>query len=134
MAKENEYLIETDIILEHLTWNKIGLSTLEVLMQNGVCYSTVFTASEIYFYVQNETEKKVVDGVFMALKVLGLNGRYGLFVDEFSGKVKTVRDALQCVASKLNRLPIVTFDVERFENAGINIINPKVLRGSSDIR
>ncbi len=129
MNKDKEFLIETDILLEHLMWNKKGQSTLETIMQKGVCYTTVFNASEIYFNVHNEEERKAVDGLFMALKVLGLNGRYGLFVDEYSKKVNTVRDALMCVASKLNRLSIVTFQKEKYSKSGIIVINPKDLGG-----
>ncbi len=132
MSKKNkkpEFLVETDILLDHLTFSGKGLSKLEIAMMNGLCFTTVLNASELLYAAKNEEERQVVISMLSAVKVLGLHSRYSLSVYEFSNKVKSLRDAIFCVVAKLNKLPILTDDNEKFVNSGIKIINIKDLRG-----
>ena len=130
MTTKKEFLIETDIIADHLTQNNLSdPSILELAMVSGVCFTSVITASELYFYCKNIEEKKAVDSVIYTLNVLGIHSRYSLNISEFFDKVATARDALMCSLAKNNKLPILTYDVERYRNCGLKIISPIELRG-----
>ncbi|MBI1938902.1 MAG: PIN domain-containing protein [Ignavibacteriales bacterium] len=123
-----EYLIDTDIIIEHLAHTDAQTeSVLEKLMTHGVCFTTVVNASELYFAASSEEEKRVIDAVMKALKVLGINSRYSLNISEFFNKVATTRDALICTVAKINKLPLVTNNMDKYKESGITIINPKEL-------
>lgn len=130
MNTKQEFLIETDIIVEHLTQGNLSeKSILELAMLKGVTFTSVITASELYFNCRDQKEKKAVDSVLYALNVLGIHPRYSLNISEFFDKVATARDALICSLAKNNKLPILTNDIERFRNSGLKIISPKELRG-----
>lgn len=130
MKAQAEFLIETDIIVEHLIQHDLSSpSVLELAMTLGMCFTSVITASELYFNCKDENQKEVVDSVLYAINVLGIHQRYSLNITEFFNKVASVRDALVCTLAKNNKLPILTNDIERFRNSGIKIISPKELRG-----
>ncbi|MBT8383383.1 MAG: hypothetical protein KJO59_13595, partial [Ignavibacteria bacterium] len=59
----------------------------------------------------------------------GLHSRYSLSTSKYSGKVESLRDALFSVVADINKLPIVTFDNNRYINTGLKIIHPQELRG-----
>lgn len=122
-----EYLVETDILLEHLKNSSNSKSVLERAMNSGICFTTVINSSELIYSVNSEDEKEILLLLLSALKVLGLHSRYSLYVDEFIGKVLTVRDALICTVAKLNKLPILTDDTTKFENSGIKVLTSKDL-------
>jgi len=123
-----EYLIDTDVIIEHLMHSDLQTkSVLEKLMTKGVCFTTVVNASELYFAASSVEEKRMIDSVLSALKVLGINSRYSLNISEFFNKVATTRDALICTTAKINKLPLVTNNIDRYKESGITIINPKEL-------
>jgi predicted nucleic acid-binding protein len=130
MKNKIEFLVETDIIVDHLTQeDQSVISNLELAMSSGICFTSVITASELYFIYNEETERKSVDYVIYALKVLGIHPRYSLNISDFFNKVATTRDALVCSLAKNNKLPILTNDLTRFEKSGIKIISPNQLRG-----
>ena len=121
---KNEFLIDTDILIDHLEDQSEGLSILQKGMITGICFTTVLNSAELYFSVKNEKERKIVDNLLNALKILGLNSRYSLVVDQFSGNVNSVRDALFCSVAKNSKLPILTKNLERYKKSGIEIITP----------
>ena len=128
MKNKIEFLIETDVIVDHLHHEGEGHnSDLELAMATGICFTSVICASELYFAYSGEKEKTAVDSVIYALKVLGIHPRYSLNISEFFNKVATTRDALICSLAKNNKLPILTNDVVRFTNSGIKIISPNQL-------
>lgn len=127
MNSETEYLIESDILVDHLKHKGETQSVLEKAMQNGTCFTTMINASEIYFAVENENERNAVDKLMRSLKILGLNSRYSLVVNEFTGKVESTRDAIFCAVAKINKLPVLTNNTEKYKLAGIEIINPQNL-------
>lgn len=130
MKTQAEFLIETDILVEHLTQQDLSSpSVLELAMTQGICFTSVITASELYFNSKDEKQKEAVNSVLYAINVLGIHQRYSLNITDFFNKVATVRDALVCVLAKSNKLPILTNDIERFRNSGIKVISPKELRG-----
>jgi predicted nucleic acid-binding protein len=130
MKNKTEFLVETDIILNHFTQEDTSvISDLELAMSSGNCFTSVITASELYFLYNQENERLIIDSVIYALKVLGIHPRYCLNISEFFNKVATTRDALICSLAKNNKLPILTNDVSRFIKSGIKIISPNQLRG-----
>ena len=130
MPNKIEFLIENDILLDHLTQKDISvLSTLEIAMTTGICFTSVINASELYFYSSTQQEKESVDTVLYALKVLGIHQRYSLNISKFFNKVATTRDAIICSVALNNKLPILTDETERYKRSGIKIITSKELRG-----
>lgn len=118
-----KYLLETDILADYLTSNKENY--LQKLMQTGICFTTVLNASELLVVCKNEDEKSSVRSVLDSLKVLGLHSRYSLSVPEFSEKTRNVRDALFAVVALINKLPIVTMNIERYKKTNLKIIHPQ---------
>lgn len=124
----SKYLLDTDILADYLTFADKMHSHLIYLMQKGICFTTILNAAELLASCRDENEKKLIRNVLDSLKVLGLNSRYALSVPEFSDKTKTVRDALFSVVSSINKIPIVTFDKERYKKTNLKIIHPQELR------
>lgn len=121
MKNKNEYLIETEIFLEHLTHRENSFSQLEILLQNGICFATNVTACELFFLTENEEENTIIKDLLSIINVLGYHSRYSLSIGKFQGKVKTVRDAMVCTAALLNKLPIVCINKNKFIYAGIPV-------------
>ena len=129
MKSNTKYLLDTDILADHLVKGKKGNSVLIFLMQKGICFTTVLNASELYFAARSEKEKEFVRKVLNSLKILGLNSRYALSIPDFSGKVKSVRDALFSVVAEINKLPVVTFDIRKYRKTNLKVIHPQDIRG-----
>lgn len=124
MSKERQFLIETDILIEHLVQGKNEKSSLEKLLESGICFTTVINSAEIYFAVGNDEEKAAADALMKAVKVLGFHSRYSLDVHKYSNKVETVRDALICATASINKLMIVTNDTKKYTGVNIPVIEP----------
>ncbi len=129
MLKNNEYLIETDIFVKHLKHRGKGYSALELAMSSGLCFTTVLNAAELIDAAESENEKNTVIALLNAVKILGLHQRYSLYVNEFSGKVVSIRDSLFCVVAKINKLIILTDDIRKYKKTGLEIISSRDLRG-----
>ena len=130
MPNKIEYLIDTDIFVDHLTQeDNSALSDLEIAMSSGMCFTSVIQASELYFHASDPVEKQGVDSVMRAMKVLGIHPRYSLTISDFFNKVATTRDAIVCSVAKNNKLPIFTNDSNRYKESGIKIITSLELRG-----
>lgn len=135
MKDKIHFLIETDILIEHLLHkNERTNSYLELAMTSGICFTTVLNSAELYFAAHDDNERKSVDTLLKALKILGLNSRYSLNISEFFNKVATTRDALICSVAKNNKLVILTNDIKKYKKSGIEVIQPKNLRGIIDTR
>jgi predicted nucleic acid-binding protein len=124
----SKYLLDSDIVVDYLTSSGNMDSHFINLMQKGICFTTVLNAAELLASCKEENEKKMVRNVLDSLKVLGLNSRYALSVPEYSDKTKSVRDALFSVVASINKIPIVTFDKERYKKTNLKIIHPQELR------
>jgi len=119
----DKYLLDTDILVDYLTAN--DMNYLINLMQKGICFTTVLNAAELLAACKNDEEQSSVRSVLDAIKVLGLNSRYALSITEFSEKTGSVRDALFSVVASINKLPIVTFNKERYRKTNLKIIHPQ---------
>ena len=118
-----KYLLDTDVLVDYLTSNENNY--LIKLMQIGICFTTVLNASELLAASKNDYEKSAVRSVLDSLKVLGLHSKYALSVPEFAKKTENVRDALFAVVSKINKLPIVTLNTDRYKKSNLKIIHPQ---------
>ncbi len=119
----DKYLLDTDILVDYVTAN--DMNYLVNLMQKGICFTTVLNAAELLAACKNDEEHSAVRNVLDAIKVLGLNSRYALSITEFSEKTGSVRDALFSVVASINKLPIVTFNKERYKKTNLKIIHPQ---------
>lgn len=118
-----KYLLETDVLVDYLTSNENNY--LMNLMKTGICFTTVLNASEMLASCKDENELTAVRSVLDSLKVLGLHSKYSLNVPEFSDNTSSLRDALFCVVSLINKLPIVTLNRERYKKTNLKIIHPQ---------
>lgn len=122
----HEYLIDTDVLEEHLTHNsQSGESYLELLMQKGICFSTVLNASELLCKASSESEERVIIDLLSALKILGLHSRYSLLVPKYRSKVKGLNRSLICVVADYNKLPIITLRKSKYQKSGLRNHHPK---------
>lgn len=118
-----KYLLDTDILVDYLVSNENNY--LMNLMKTGICFTTVLNASEMLAACKSENELSAVRSVLDSQKVLGLHSKYALSIREFSDKTSSLRDALFCIVSLINKLPIVTSSSERYKHANLKIIHPK---------
>ncbi len=124
MIRKNDYLVDTDILMEHICIENGKDSVLENILQEKVCYTTVLNASELFFVARTGIEKNIIRNLLNTLKVLGTPARYAIYVDSFIGKVSSLNDALFCVTAKLNKLTILTFNKNKYINTGLSLIDP----------
>jgi predicted nucleic acid-binding protein len=129
MSANKKFLLETDILTDHLINGTSGDSVLINIMQKGICFTTVLNASELLLAANSEKEQVNVNKVLNSLKVLGLNSRYALSAAKFAGNVNTLRNILFAVVADINKLPVVTFDIHKFSKTNLRIIHPQDLRG-----
>ena len=128
-SKKNEFLSETDIIIEHLTMtNSEELSRLEFAMTKGVLYTTVLNAAEVKLLTADSDNDNCVLDLLSALHILGLHYRYSASVNDFYPAIKNVRDALFCVTAKINKLPVLTNNPEKFKKTGLQVFTIEDLR------
>jgi hypothetical protein len=126
LTRANEYLIDTDVLEEHLIHiSDKSNSYLELLMQKGICFSTVLNVSELLYKADSIIEQKIVEDLLSSIKILGLHSRYSLLVPKYSIKVKNINDALFCVVADYNKLPIVTLKKSKYVKSGLLIYHPK---------
>ncbi|HEX3073434.1 MAG TPA: PIN domain-containing protein [Ignavibacteriales bacterium] len=128
MNTQKEFLIDTDILADHLSALREDESDLELALQAGICFTTVINASELFYSVANLKEKDIIYNLLKSLKILGIHSRYSISVPEFSDKTETARDALLCATAKINKLPILTNNVSKYVKSGLPVIHPKELR------
>jgi predicted nucleic acid-binding protein len=80
-----EYLIDTDVLFEHLIKRQIdGDSFLIRLMKKGLCFTTVLNAAELMLKSTDGEQEKSIRSLLSALKVLGIHSRYCLNVNTLS--------------------------------------------------
>jgi predicted nucleic acid-binding protein len=116
-------VVDTDIILEHLTHKVSGgrrsKSILRRAMSTFFCYTTVFNVIELFGLCENEKQLHAVESALGALKILGLNGKSGRAVGSvFRGmRASGLRDLDALVGGLCveSRLPLLTGRAEDFK-------------------
>jgi predicted nucleic acid-binding protein len=122
-------IIHTDVFLGHLTCKQYP-SLLRTAMSKCFCYTTVFQAIELFALADTEYERRVVEDVMAAMKVLGVNPknarRYGdLLTLRRNKSIWSTLIGGLCVESKL---PLLT--EQKYDFAGIpglQILSPRML-------
>jgi len=133
--RSNEYLVDTDVLIEHLTLPSHNKdSCLELLMQNGICFSTVLNASELLFNANSFLEEKIIINLLSSLKILGLHSRYSLLIPKYRNKVKNMNDALMCIVADYNKLPIITLNKKKYSKSNLAVYHPLELDLRKSIR
>ena len=123
MSEYPHFLIDTDVIIDHLTHLEKSESYLELLMQNGICFTTVINASELLFVVKGEEEYENIIKTLKVLKVLGVHQRYSLTIIN-KKNIANLRDSLFCTIALNNKLGIVTFNREKYIASGVKFFHP----------
>ncbi len=129
ITAKKSFLIETDIITDHLICKETGSDTvLERCMLTGLCFTTAVNAAEIYGGSKAVMNLKIINDIFAAMKILGINSRYVLKVPDFQGKVNNWRDALFASAAWHNKLTIVTFNKQKYSETNLDTIDVSELK------
>lgn len=130
MQKNNftKYLLETDILIEYLTFNNFDSEpSLLTLMQKGICFTSVLNASELFVFAKTDFEKEKVRDLLNAINVLGLHARYSLAVPDCKNNFNNIRDALFYVLAERNKLTIVSLNPDKYSGLKVNSIHPETL-------
>ena len=123
-----KYLLETDILIDYLTFNNIGSEPFLLnLMQKGICFTSVLNASELFMAAKNEFEKEKVRDLLNAINVLGLHARYSLAVSDCKNNFNNISDVLFYVLAEQNKLTIVSLNPDKYSGLNVNSINPKMI-------
>ncbi len=123
-----KFLLETDILIEYLTFNNSGSKPFPLkLMQKGICFTSVLNASELFMAAKTDFEKEKVRDLLNAINVLGLHARYSLSISNCIDNFKNIRDALFYVLAEQNRLIIVSLNPHKYDGLRVNSIHPEVI-------
>ena len=123
-----EYLIDTDILYDHLIKDpESGESHLVILMKQGMCFTTVLNAAELFLMCKDAKGEHLVKTVLSALHILGIHARYSLNVNLVSPEVTGLRDILFTATAEINKLNIVTLNVNKYKSDKIMIYKPEQL-------
>lgn len=127
--EKRSFLLETDIITDHLIGQKTGSeSVLEHLMQKGLCFTTALNAAEIYGSKSAVINLSIINDIFAAIKIMGINSRYVLKLPDFYGRVNDWRDAMFASVAWHNKLTIVTFDKQKYFELNIDTLDVSELK------
>ena len=126
MKNKKEFLIDTDVLVDHLIHDKNSKSDLEKAMLKGTCFTTVINASELYL-AANVSERKWIDKLLRTINVLGLHARYSLSASNYCGRTENLREVLLVITAKINKLPLLTNNKEKYKFADIELIDSKSL-------
>ena len=132
-----QFLIETDILREYLVAAKGEETILRKALSNGVCYTTMYNALELFRAAGGKDENDAVMQMLMVVRVLGFNSRYAQSfaesaqeIENRTGIVLSQRELLIVGMAKASKLTIVTNDLyERYRSVGI----VSVVRSSEEV-
>ncbi|MBX2976838.1 MAG: PIN domain-containing protein [Ignavibacteriaceae bacterium] len=119
---KNEFLVDTSILIEHLECEN-EFSILEAALTNSLVFTTVINASELFVIMKNRHIDGEIKSLLSVINVLGIHSRYSLGVPIFSDLTQNYSDAIFCVVAQMNKLPILTFNEEKYKNTGLKIYN-----------
>ena len=118
-------VVHSDIILEYLLHRDKRTPVLRLVMMKFFCYTTVFDAIELFSVAKTAEERRSIEDVMSAMKILGLNAknakRYGDLVPAYrSLSTMQILVAGICLESKLS---LLTSKWNIFRNVkGLNVI------------
>lgn len=125
--KGKKIVVDASVIAEHLTTAK-ERSVLRELSHRYFCYTTVFTAIELFAACRSLKERQAVQDSMDALKVLGINPKSAKNIAKVI--TSTTMDCSSLIAAVCieSKLPIATLEPKQY--AGISeleIISVKTL-------
>ncbi|HQI40429.1 MAG: hypothetical protein B6D44_16895 [Ignavibacteriales bacterium UTCHB2] len=121
------FLIETDVLADHLITDSKTESYLIKLMKSGICFTSVLNASELFLLTDSQLELQRVNDVLYSIKVLGIHARYSLSVPKYKNRFNNLRDTLFYILADLNKLTIVSLKPDRFNNINVNSYHPEFI-------
>ncbi len=121
-------VVHTDVLIDHLC----GLrrpSVLRQAMSRYFCYTTVFQAIELFGLARSARERRAVEDVLSAMKLLGVNPRgarrYGDLLSRRRGNAWNILIAGLCLES---RLPLLTDRRQEFAGfRGLEVLPTSVV-------
>lgn len=122
-----KYLIDTDVLADHLIKEQSTESYFIKLMRSGICFTSVLNASELYHLADSQFELERVNDVLFSIKVLGIHARYSMLVPKYKNRFNSIRDLLFYILAESNKLTIVSFNAEKFDNLAIKSYHPEYL-------
>ena len=128
--RARKIVVGTDILLDHLRRRRRP-SVLRVAMRSYFCYTTVFSAIELFVLARNATERKAVRDSMAAMKLLGMNPKNAplhaaLFRSHRSRRTLDLLNAGLCLETGL---PLLTGRTEAFKGIrGLTLLAPDDLR------
>lgn len=118
------YLVDTDILYEHLIHHKKNKNSfLTSLMTKGECFTTILNASELYFSATTEEHRVAIKKLLYGLKVLGLNSRYALDIPQYSDKFNNYRECLFYIVAEKNNLIIATNTPAKYKGGKVKVVS-----------
>ena len=122
-----KYLIDTDILIEHLR-GKINISSIVGNFSNNIYYISVISIAEIYSFLFTQ-EYQAVDELIRIMTVINIDS----LVSKTAGKYRmlyykshnlTIPDALIAATAKINGLALITRNIRHFPMDDIIKISP----------
>lgn len=100
-----------------------------MLAAQGLCFTTVLNATELFLCASNDGEKEAVFRLLSAIHVLGIHQRYALQTSELRKISQNVRDLLFLSVAANNKLPVISFEPEKY--GGFAVPLPTELKGTT---
>jgi predicted nucleic acid-binding protein len=113
------WLIDTDVLIDHLRGNLEALEFLENVMTDSVCYISAITIAELYVGVREGKERQILDQLIKEFQITTLNEkiaqRGGLYRRDY-GKSHGVglADALIAATAEDLGLKLVTLNKKHY--------------------
>lgn len=126
--------VHADIIEDFLRHGGEGPSVLRVAMSKFFCYTTVFSAIELFAGAATEHERSLMEDAMSAMKILGLNAKSARRYGEWF-RPSTHRRSLALLSAGLcleSRLPVLTAQPSLFRGVkGIRVIPAARMRSGA---
>ncbi len=129
--KSRKIVVGTDIILEHL-YSSRPPSVLRRAMRRYFCYTTVFSAIEVFQEARTPRELQVIRDAMAAMKILGLNPKnaplHAALTRTHPGRRQI--DLLIAGLCLETGLPLLTGRTEKFKGIrGLTLVAPGDIGG-----
>ncbi len=116
--KTRKAVLDTGLFAAHLTAAPAETTALRVALRTWFCYTTVFNAVELFRGAGSARERRAIEDVLSAVKILGMNGRNAA---KFARLTDPGADAVRlsaliagiCIEA---RLPLVTDRATEFDD------------------
>jgi len=122
-----KYLIDTDILIDHLR-GKTNISSIVGNFTDNICYVSVISVAEIYSFLFTQ-EYQAVDELLKIMTVINIDalmaktaGQYRMIY--YKSHNLTIPDALIAATAKINGAALITRNIRHFPMDDIKKICP----------